>query len=130
MWGRYPEGAGDRPDAECHPCSERARVCRQGNKLSGKGTPIIDFRCRLGLPRKDDDKRTRIVVVECRGKVVGIVVEAVNEVLRVARSVIEAPSSVLGGVKDDYIKAVGKLEDRLLILLDLEMALGGGGTTG
>jgi purine-binding chemotaxis protein CheW len=91
--------------------------------LRGRVIPIIDLRRRFGMPRKDHDKNTRIVVVELVGQVVGFVVDAVSEVLRIPRSVTEPPPSFVGGVREEYITAVGKLEDRLLILLDLEKVL-------
>jgi purine-binding chemotaxis protein CheW len=91
--------------------------------LRGKVIPIIDLRRRFGMERKEHDKNTRIVVVELNGKVVGFVVDAVREVLRIPRSVTEPPPSIVGGVHEEYITAVGKLEDRLLILLDLEKVL-------
>jgi purine-binding chemotaxis protein CheW len=91
--------------------------------LRGRVIPIIDLRRRFGMPRKDHDKNTRIVVVELMGQVVGFVVDAVSEVLRIPRSVTEPPPSFVGGVREEYITAVGKLEDRLLILLDLEKVL-------
>lgn len=91
--------------------------------LRGKVIPIVDLRRRFGMARKEHDKNTRIVVVELGGQVVGFVVDAVSEVLRIPRSVTEPPPSFVGGVREEYITAVGKLEDRLLILLDLEKIL-------
>jgi len=92
--------------------------------LRGKVIPVIDLRSKLGFGRKDHDKNTRIVVVELAGKVVGFVVDAVSEVLRIPRSVTEPPPPVVSsGINADYITAVGKLEDRLLTLLDLDKIL-------
>lgn len=91
--------------------------------LRGKVIPIIDLRTRLGLPRKQHDKDTRIIVVELGGKTVGFVVDAVREVLRIPKSITEPPPSIVGGINSQYITAVGKLEDRLLILLDLDKVL-------
>jgi purine-binding chemotaxis protein CheW len=91
--------------------------------LRGKVIPIINLRRRFGMERKERDKDTRIVVVELSGKVVGFVVDAVSEVLRIPRNVTEPPPSLVAGVEAEYITAVGKLEDRLLILLDLEKVL-------
>lgn len=88
--------------------------------LRGKVIPIIDLRTRFGMPRREHDRNTRIIVVELEGKVVGFVVDAVSEVLRIPKNVTEPPPAVVTGVNTDYITAVGKLEDRLLILLDLE----------
>ena len=87
--------------------------------LRGKVIPIIDLRRRFGMQRKVHDKHTRIVVVELSGKVVGFVVDAVKEVLRIPRSVTEPPPSIAGSVNEEYITGVGKLDDRLLILLDI-----------
>jgi len=91
--------------------------------LRGKVIPIIDLRRRFGMERKEKDKNTRIVVVELSGKIVGFVVDAVNEVLRIPKSVTEPPPAVAAGTNADFITAVGKLEDRLLTLLDLEKVL-------
>jgi purine-binding chemotaxis protein CheW len=91
--------------------------------LRGKVIPIIDLRRRFNMERKDHDKNTRIVVVELSGVVVGFVVDAVSEVLRIPKSVTEPPPPIVAGIQADYITAVGKLEDRLLILLDLEKVI-------
>jgi purine-binding chemotaxis protein CheW len=92
--------------------------------LRGRVIPVIDLRARFGMPRIEWDKSTRIVVVELQGVTVGFVVDSVNEVLRIPRSVIEPPPMFAAGGNSDYITGVGKLEDRLLILLDLEKIVG------
>jgi purine-binding chemotaxis protein CheW len=91
--------------------------------LRGKVIPVINLRRRFGLQRKERDKNTRIIVVELSGKVLGFVVDAVSEVLRIPNSVTEPPPSIIAGIKAEYITAIGKLENRLLILLDLERVL-------
>ena len=91
--------------------------------LRGKVIPIVDLRQRFGMERREHDKNTRIIVVELSGQVLGFVVDAVREVLRIPRSVTEPPPALAGGVREEYITAVGKLDDRLLILLDLEKVL-------
>lgn len=87
--------------------------------LRGKIIPIIDLRKRFDLATKEYGKDTRIVVVDIQGKIMGLVVDAVSEVLRIPTSTIEPPPSIVAGVDAEYIQGVGKLEDRLLILLDL-----------
>lgn len=91
--------------------------------LRGRVIPIIDLRTRLKLERKEHDKDTRIIVVEISGKTVGFIVDAVKEVLRIPASIIEPPPQLATGIDSDFIRAVGKLEDRLLILIDLEKVL-------
>jgi purine-binding chemotaxis protein CheW len=91
--------------------------------LRGRVIPVIDLRKRFGMAQKEKDKDTRVIVVELSNKVVGFVVDAVNEVLRIPRSLTEAPPALATGVNEEYITAVGKLDDRLLILLDLEKVI-------
>jgi purine-binding chemotaxis protein CheW len=91
--------------------------------LRGKVIPIMDLRSRFGMARRERDKNSRIVVVELNGKIVGFVVDSVNEVLRIPKSVTEPPPSLVAGINTEYITAVGKLDDRLLILLDLDKVL-------
>ncbi len=91
--------------------------------LRGKVIPIIDLRRRLGMPPKEYDKDTRIVVIEIDGKVIGFIVDSVNEVIRIKSEITEPPPPMVAGIDSEYITAIGKLEDRLLILLDLNRIL-------
>lgn len=91
--------------------------------LRGRVIPIIDLRKRFGLDCKEHDKATRIVVVKVDEITVGLVVDEVSEVLRIPADTVEPPPPIVAGVESDYIKGVGKLDDRLLILLDLSKTL-------
>lgn len=91
--------------------------------LRGRVIPVIDLRIKLGMKRKDHDNSTRIIVVEINNTTVGFIVDAVSEVLRIQANVVEPPPSLVAGIDSDFITAVGKLDDRLLILLDLEKIL-------
>ncbi|MBG0776442.1 MAG: chemotaxis protein CheW [Desulfovibrionaceae bacterium] len=93
--------------------------------LRGKVIPIIDLRMRFGLTTREHDKHTRIIVIEINNMIVGFVVDSVSEVLRIPASTIEPPPPVVSGLESEYISGVGKLEDRLLILLDLDRLLSG-----
>ena len=93
--------------------------------LRGKVIPIIDLRRRFGLVSKPHDKHTRIIVIEISNMIVGFVVDSVSEVLRIPASTVEPPPPVVAGVESEYIAGVGKLQDRLLILLDLDKLLSG-----
>ena len=88
--------------------------------LRGKVIPIIDLRRRFGLAPRGHDKNTRIIVIEINNIIVGFVVDAVSEVLRIPASTVEPPPPVVAGVESDYVSGVGKLQDRLLIMLDLD----------
>ncbi len=87
--------------------------------LRGKVIPIIDLRKRFNLEERKTTKETRIIVVDIDGKVIGLIVDSVSEVLRLPSDTIEPPPPIVAGIESEYIKGVGKLDDRLLILLDL-----------
>ena len=91
--------------------------------LRGRIVPIVDARKRFGLPIREATDATRIVVVELVDKTVGFMMDAVKEVIRVDRGTIEPPPDLAVGVDAEYIKGVAKLDDRLLILLDIEEVL-------
>jgi purine-binding chemotaxis protein CheW len=91
--------------------------------LRGRIIPVINLRSRLGLDVKDYDTETRIIVVDLHDKTIGFIVDEVKEVLRIPKSITEPPPEIVSGVDSEYITAIGKLEDRLLILLDLTRVL-------
>ena len=91
--------------------------------LRGLVIPIIDLRRRFGLAEKAGDSDTRIIVIEINGMSVGFVVDSVSEVLRIPANTVEPAPPVVAGVDSDYISGVGKLEDRPLVLLDLDKLL-------
>ncbi len=94
--------------------------------LRGKVIPIIDLRKRFGMSAQEHDKHTRIIVIEINKVIVGFVVDSVSEVLRIPSSTVEPPPAIISGIESEYISGVGKLADRLLILLDLDRLLSKG----
>lgn len=91
--------------------------------LRGQLVPIIDLRTRFGMPRLDATKSTRIVVTEIGSKRVGIVVDSVSEVLNIPIENVEDAPEMIAGVGTEYIQGVGKVGDRLIIMLDLTMVI-------
>jgi purine-binding chemotaxis protein CheW len=92
--------------------------------LRGEVLPVIDLRKRFGLPLDQArSKDTRIVVVEIDGKKVGMVVDAVSEVLRVADEAIEPPSPIVTTVDSAFIRGIAKVDERLIILVELAKVL-------
>ncbi|MBB6429797.1 chemotaxis protein CheW [Algisphaera agarilytica] len=90
--------------------------------LRGRIIPVIDMRKRFGLKPSADEGDARVIVVEVGnvGRVIGFTVDRVHEVLRLDKTIIDPAPTAGNGVKADFICGVGKLEDRLLILIDLE----------
>jgi purine-binding chemotaxis protein CheW len=91
--------------------------------LRGRVIPVISLRKKLGLQRIEHDRNSRTIVVEICGRTVGFIVDSVSEVLRIPVNITEAPPAIAAGINSDYITSIARLEDRLLILLDLEKAL-------
>lgn len=92
--------------------------------LRGSVLPVIDLKKRLNLALADCNDNTRIIIVKVDDLSVGIIVDAVSEVLTITRDSIEPAQSVVGGVSTDYLSGVGKLDNRLIILLNLEALIG------
>ncbi|TAM61572.1 chemotaxis protein CheW [bacterium] len=91
--------------------------------LRGQLIPIIDLRARFGMARAEHTKNTRIVVTEIGSKRVGMVVDAVSEVLRIPVEQVEDAPEMISGIETEYIRGVGKLGDRLIIMLDLQRVI-------
>ncbi len=91
--------------------------------LRGVVLPVLDLRRRFGLPRQEADKETRIIVVETAGRAVGLVVDAVSEVLRIPPEDIEPPSVFVTTVDSAFITGIAKVAERLVTLLDLAQLL-------
>jgi purine-binding chemotaxis protein CheW len=93
--------------------------------LRGNVIPVVSLRNRFGMERAEETDLSRIIVLQIQNKVFGIRVDAVTEVLRLDTSAIEPPPPVALGLDSHFIRGVGKIGERLLILLDLDHIMGG-----
>lgn len=91
--------------------------------LRGVVTPVIDLRVRFGIGAADETEATRIIIVYLDDMEVGLIVDAANDVIDIPENIVEPAPEVVGTVDVDFIEGVAKLEDRLLILLDLQKVL-------
>ena len=91
--------------------------------LRGRITPVVDLRRRFGLPTIEPTPLTRIVVVKAGDEWVGMVVDAVFEVLRTASDAIEPPSAFVSTAETAFLRGIAKLDNRLILLLDLDKVL-------
>lgn len=91
--------------------------------IRGEVIPVIDLRKRFQLPEKEETPQTRIIIVEIKDNQVGLIVDSVTEVLRLPQQSIQPPPSNVAGTRTDLIQGVGKLDDRLLIILKLDKIL-------
>lgn len=88
--------------------------------LRGKVIPILDLRIRFGMETVQQNEHTRIIVVNCESYIIGIVVDAVNEVLRIESDQIEPPPKGLSGIDQAYLSGLVKMEKKIMILLDID----------
>ncbi|HUS19581.1 MAG TPA: chemotaxis protein CheW [Terriglobales bacterium] len=91
--------------------------------LRGKIVSIVDLRKRFGEKQITRTKKNRILVVEVESKMVGLIVDAASEVLKMSHTHVEAPPNVFEEGELNYVTGVGKLNDRLIILIDLNKIL-------
>ena len=91
--------------------------------------PIVDLRLRFGMAEEAYTDETRIMVMNVGGKTLGLVVDAVSEVLRISKEQVAPPPPTVGGLGRDYLTGLAKLEKRLLILLDVERLLADTGSS-
>jgi purine-binding chemotaxis protein CheW len=91
--------------------------------LRGRVIPVVDLRKRFGLPVTDATNESRVLVVDISGDDIGVIVDAVTEVQRISEDSIEPTTTLVTTEDSYYIEGIAKVDDQLLILLDLEKAL-------
>ncbi len=98
--------------------------------LRGKVIPVVDLRLKFAMEQMDDTDRTCIIVVQVataqREVTMGIIVDEVSEVLEVRGEQIEPPPTFGSAVDTDFILGIGKVEQKVIMLLDVDRVLGGG----
>ena len=87
--------------------------------LRGNVIPVVDVRTRFGFPSAEYTDLTRIIVIETEGKQVGLLVDNVYQVVRIPETSVDPPSDLISGVSEDFIKGIGRFEDRLIVILNM-----------
>jgi len=95
--------------------------------LRGAVVPVVDLSARFGRPTSDVTRRTCIVIVEVDGagdrQDIGVVVDAVSEVLEIPESEIEPPPSFGAKIRADFISGMGKVKEKFVIILNANKVL-------
>jgi purine-binding chemotaxis protein CheW len=91
--------------------------------LRGTVLPVIDLRNRFGMETQNDTKQTRVIIVTMGEVKVGLMVDGVSEVLRISDESIEPLPPMVNSVNSDFLKGIVRLEDRLIIILEVEKVL-------
>ena len=93
--------------------------------LRGNVIPVVDIRMRFGMPSAPVTELSRIIVVEIGEKLVGLMVDNVYQVIRLSRSRIDEPHELIEGISTEFINGIGRLQDRLIVILRLDNILFG-----
>jgi purine-binding chemotaxis protein CheW len=88
--------------------------------LRGNIVPVADLRLRFWMEEKDYDSLTVIIVVEVRGRLIGMIVDSVSDVVDIAVDNIQDTLHYSANIQEDFIHAVGKKGDQLIIILDMD----------
>ncbi|MEM8932592.1 MAG: chemotaxis protein CheW, partial [Acidobacteriota bacterium] len=99
------------------------RPIRGVTNLRGRVIPVIDLRLRIGLEETAIARATRVVAVSSRGRVLGLLVDAVLQVVHLDLDQVQPPPDDVMTVQSDYIRGVYDREDGLILLLDIDRAL-------
>jgi purine-binding chemotaxis protein CheW len=91
--------------------------------LRGRVIPVIDLRVRVGLPAAEIDRSSRIIAVGSRGRVIGLLVDTVFQVMHLDLNQIQRPPEDVMTMQSDYIAGVYHHGPHLLLLLDVDRAL-------
>lgn len=92
--------------------------------LRGQIIAVMNLAKKFGLKEKEQSEKMRIIVTEVKENTLGLIVDEVLEVLRIPENNIEpAPEMIQSNIDAEFIKGVGKIENRLIILLDVEKIL-------
>jgi purine-binding chemotaxis protein CheW len=91
--------------------------------LRGSVLPVLDLRIRFALDAQEDTRQTRIMIVTMGNVKTGIIVDGVSEVLRVSDENIEPLPPMINSVDSAFLKGIARLENRLIILLELSRVL-------
>ncbi len=91
--------------------------------LRGKVIPVIDLRLKFSMQEEEHTQETCVIVVEVSGTSIGIIVDSVSEVSDISSEEIEGAPSFEQGIDTDFIMGLGKVKDKIIIMLDIETVL-------
>jgi purine-binding chemotaxis protein CheW len=92
--------------------------------LRGKVMPVVNLRHKFGLEEVENTEQSRIMIMDIQGITMGLVVDSVSEVLRVPSNIVEPAPPMASNISTEFIRGIAKLEDRLIILLDMDRLIG------
>jgi len=91
--------------------------------LRGKVIPVVNLGMKFGLENTGVLEAAKIVIMDIRGVIMGIIVDSVSDVLRISRDVVEPPPPVSSNISTEFIAGIAKLDEGLVIMLDMDKLL-------
>ncbi|MBI5056942.1 MAG: chemotaxis protein CheW [Nitrospirae bacterium] len=94
--------------------------------LRGKVIPVINLRKKFGVYDKNSDENSRVIIMDIQGITNGLIVDSVSEVLRIPSDIVEPAPPMASTMSSRFIQGIAKLENRLIILIDIDKLIGEG----
>lgn len=91
--------------------------------LRGRVIPVVSLRKRFGFAEKESDEQSRIIIMDIQGITIGVIVDSVSEVLRIPSGTVDPAPNITTDMGTEFIKGIAKLEDRLIILIDMDLLI-------
>lgn len=108
------------------PVPKSPRFIKGVINLRGNIVPVVDLRVKFKMEERVYDGTTVIIVVEVRGRFIGMIVDSVADVIDIKTEGIHKSPHYSANVREDFIQSIGKKEDRLIIILDVDRILNTG----
>jgi purine-binding chemotaxis protein CheW len=89
----------------------------------GQVVPVVNLRARFGFERAAFDLRTRLIVVQSAGRLIGLVTDSAREFVSVPADSIQPPNDALAGMSGRYVEGIASMKDRLILILSLDRIL-------
>ena len=99
------------------------RPIRGVTNRRGRVIPVIDLRLRIELPSAELGRASRVIVVSSRGRLLGLLVDAVHQVIHIDLEQVQPPPDDVMTIQSNYLSGVYHLDDQLILLLDIDRAL-------
>jgi purine-binding chemotaxis protein CheW len=86
----------------------------------GQVIPAVNLRIRFGFEKTIHDLRTRLIVVNAKGRLVGLIVDTAREFISIPSSAIQPPNEAISGLKGKYLEGIATLDERIILILSLD----------
>ena len=90
----------------------------------GQVVPVVNLRVRFGFERTPRDIRSRLLVVEAGGRMVGLMADDAREFVNIPADAVQPPSAAISGLSGNYIEGIATLGDRIVLVLDVQDVIG------